>query len=254
MRVELNLSKLSARLMLLGAVLGVCSILVVIIVSRFVIGTLADPRVQATRDTLVVPTQYLPGSARLNGRLAAAELSESGRDLAIAENHARRAVNLSPYDYHFRLTLAQVQEANGDRASAHQQLEAARALAPNHWDVNYRLGNLLVREGKVDQSLDAFKIAVAGNESLLPGTLDLLWQASRGDVNTVLSITSGNSRAKFLLAKFLLNQRRPDDAAGVFSSIDRSVRITLSSQSSEFLNALIAAGKPATARDLWSDL
>lgn len=254
MHFELNLTRLSARLALLIAVLAGCSLLVVIVISRFVIGTLADDRLKVSRNMLLVPAQYFPGSARLNGRLAATELTESDRDLATAEQHARRAVNLSPYDYHFRLTLARVQEANGDRLAAEQSLEAARSLAPKYWDVNYRLANLLVREGKLAQSLDEFQIAVKGNENLLPGTLDLLWRASRGDVNAVQSVTGTNPRAKLALAQFLLKQQRPDDAANVFGNIDRSTRIASPAESSSFLNAMIAAGKLEIARDLWSDL
>src|SRR2546425_12503017 len=95
---ELKLTKLTTRLALGIGALAVCSLLVVIIISRFVIGTLADDRIAATRDMLQVPVEYFPNSARLNARLAAAELTEGDRDLARAESYAQRAVNLSPYD------------------------------------------------------------------------------------------------------------------------------------------------------------
>jgi len=254
MVLKLNLNKLRGRLALAILALAGSSLLVVIIISGFVIGTLADDRLLVTRDMLQVPVGYFPNSARLNARLAAAELSESDRDLANAKAHAQRAVNLSPYDHRIRMTLASVEEAGGDRAAAESSLEAARALAPNYWSVHYRLGNLLVREGKLAQSLDEFRIAVAANSALLPGTLDLLWRASRGDVNAVQTVAGTSPKARLTLAQSLLKVSRPADAASVFASIDRTGRLASSTESAAFLNSLIAAGELGSARDLWSEM
>ena len=254
MVLNLNLNKVRGRLALAILVLACCALLVAIILSRFVIGTLSDDRLAVTRDMLQVPVGYLPNSARLNARLASAELSESGRDLANAKAHSQRAIDLSPYDYRFRITLASVEEARGDRSAAEVSLEAARALAPNYWNVNYRLGNLLVREGKLDQSLDRFRIAVAANSTLLPGTLDLLWRASRGDVNAIETVAGASPKARLGLAQFLLKVSRPSEAATVFGSIDREGRLASAAESTSFLNALIASGELGSARNLWSDL
>jgi tetratricopeptide (TPR) repeat protein len=253
MVIRLNLTTLISRLALaLGAIAG-CLLLVVIIISRFVIGTLSDDRLAVTRDMLQVPVEYFPGSARLNARLAAAELSEGDRDLAKAESCAQRAVNLSPHDYRFRLTLASIKEAGGDRTAAEDSLESALSLAPNYWSVHYRLGNLLFREGKLTQSLEHFRIAINANAELLPGTLDLLWRASRGDVNAVQTAVGSDPKANLSLAQFLLKMSRPVEAVSVFSSIDRSDRMASSQASSAFLNSLIAAGKLEAARSLWID-
>jgi len=252
--LNLSLSSLFARLSFAFAALAVCSLLVIIIVSRFVIGTLADERLAVTRGMLEYPVQYFSSSARLNARLAAAELADAGADSSSALLHAQRAVELSPYDYRFRLTLASIQEANGDRQAAETSLEAARDLAPQHWNVHYRLGNLLLREGKLDQSLGELRSAVAANSNVLPGTLDLVWRASHEDVNAVRSIAESSSKTKLTLAQFLLKNSHVAEAADVFASIDREDRLASAADSSAFLNALIAAGKFDTARQLWSEL
>jgi hypothetical protein len=251
---ELNITKLSGRLALAILALAGCAILMVIIVSRFVIGTLADTRVPVTRDMLQVPLGYFPNSPRLNARLAFAELSESERDLASAKAHAQRAVDRSPYDYRIRITLAAVEEANGDRSAAEASLVAARRLAPNYWNVNYRLGNVLVREGKLAESLDPLRIAATANSALLPGTLDLLWRASHGDVNALQTVAGTSARARLTLAQFLLKQSRLAEAEDVFGSIGRADRLASPSESSAFLNLLIAAGEFGPARAFWSEL
>jgi tetratricopeptide (TPR) repeat protein len=254
MILKLNINTLRGRLALAILALACSSLLVVIIISRFVIGTLADQQILVTRDMLQVPVGYFPNSARLNARLASAELSESSPDLASAKTHAQRAVDLSPYDHRFRITLASIEEAGGDRAAAEASLEAARALAPNYWSVRYRLGNLLLREGKLTQSLDEFRIATAANSAMLPGTLDLLWRASRGDLNAVQTVVGSSPKARLILAQFLLKVSRPAEAANVFGSINRTDRLASSAESAAFLNSLIAAGELGPARDLWSEI
>ncbi len=253
MVLRLNLNKMSGRLALAILALASSALLIVLIVSRFVIGTLADDHLQVSRDMLRVPVDYFPNSARLNARLALSELSESGRDLGTAKAHAERAINLSPNDYRFRITLASIEEAGGDRAAAEAALEAARRLAPNYWSVHYRLGNLLVREGKLAESLDEFRIAAAANGSVLPGTLDLLWRASRGDVEALQTVAGTSPTARLTLAQFLVRVSRPAEAARVFGGIDRASRLASSAESGAFLNSLIAARELGLARGLWSE-
>jgi tetratricopeptide (TPR) repeat protein len=253
MTLDLNLTKLSARFLIAAGVLVCCSLLLIVVVSRFVVGTLSDDRLLVTRDTLRVPVEYFPGSARLNARLAAAELAEGDRDLASAESYAARAVSLSPNDYRFRLTLASAQEANGNRAAAEESLRAALTLAPNYWDVHYRLGNLLVRQGRLE-AITELRTAVAANHELLPVTLDLIWRVSRGDAGAVRAISGNAASARLTLAQFLLKVERPVEAAEVFGSIDRSDKLASAKESAAVLNALTAAGKLEVARSLWSEL
>jgi tetratricopeptide (TPR) repeat protein len=254
MQLNFNLSGLTTRLVVVFGLIIVCGLLFVVIFSRFVVGTLSDDRLLVTRDTLRFPVEYFPGSARLNARLAAAELEESDRDLAIAEVSARRAVMLSPNDYRFRLTLASAQEANGNRGAAEDSLRAALVLAPHYWDVHYRLGNLLVRAGRLSGAVDELRLAVAANSELLPGTLDLIWRASKEDARAVRAVTGDGGSDRLTLAQFLVNASRPNEATEIFEGIDRSTRLAAPKESSAFLNSLISAGKLETARALLGDL
>ena len=254
MKLNLHLSKLTTRVAVIFGLIVACGFLLVVIFSRFVVGTLSDDRILVTRDTLRFPVEYFPGSARLNARLAAAELEEGDRDLASAESSAERAVVLSPNDYRFRLTLASAQEANGKRAAAEDSLRAALVLAPHYWDVHYRLGNLLVREGRLSEAIDELRLAVGANSELLPGTLDLIWQASKEDAGAVQAVTGDGGRNRLTLAQFLVKSSRPTEAAEVFGGIDRSSRLAAPKESSAFLNSLISAGKLETARALLGDL
>ena len=253
MVIEFNLKNLASKLTLLAVALIVCALLVGQIVSRFIIGTLADDRFAFERSALQDPVKDYPNSPRLNARLAEAELLESDRDLEMAERCAVRAVNLSPFDYRFRMTLAAVKEAEGNRAGAEQSLREALALAPNNRDVHWRLANLLLRSGKLAASVDEFRITISTNKNLLPATLDLIWRASRGNVGAVEAITGSDAKARLLLSQFLIKQSKVAEAANIFRSIDRGTRLA-ALESASVLNALVATDNLALARELWVGL
>src|SRR5437870_8855918 len=128
MKLNLDLQKLPVRLFFLVITLAFCGWLMVIVVNRFIIDTLADPRIPVERERLASTLAAYPDSARLNARYAQAEMLNINRDLAKLSLTAQRAVNLSPYNYDYRLLLASTQEMKGDRAAAEKTLEKAIQL------------------------------------------------------------------------------------------------------------------------------
>ncbi len=253
MTIEFNLKNIAAKLFVGVAALVAFALLVVLIVSRFIVGTLSDDRFVYGRESLVVPLEYFPNSARLNAKLAEAELLESDRDLARAEQLALRAVSLSPFNYRYQLTLASIKEAQGDRPTAEDALRAALALAPNDRNVHWRLANVLLRQGKLAASVDEFRIVTDADIHFLPVTLDLVWRASRGSVEAVEAVAGTGAQARLPLAQFLVRQSKFVEAANVFRSIDRNARLA-SMESAGLLNSLVAADNLALARDLWASL
>jgi hypothetical protein len=250
---QVSLNSLAARLALVGGAVLACALAAVIVASHFIVGTLTDKRYAWGRETLLVPASYFPNSARLNARLAEAEIVEADRDLASAEFHARRAAELSPYDYRCHLTIASVSEARGNRAAAEAALRAAMALAPNLTEVRWRLANLLVREGKLGESLALLETVNANDILRLPASLDLAWRASRGSFEMVEPTVPADPKARLTFAQFLLKQSRPAEAAAVFSQVDRRARLAWP-ESAAVLNSLIAAGRPDLARPAWLEL
>ena len=251
MVMQFSLDRLSARALLAVVAFGLCAAMVLLVFYQFVIGTISDSRLEVSRNLLEIPLQRFPGSSRLNARFAENEVTESERDLGRAEFHAQRAINLSPYDYRLRLTLAAAREASGNRLAAEDALREALALAPASGAAHWRMANLLVREGKIAESLDHFKLAVAYDAQLLGASLDLIWQASRGNVEAVTSVTGDDPRARLKLSRFLLLQSRVTEAIAVLGGVDRNVKLA-SADSPAFLNSLVAAGEFGAARGLWS--
>ncbi|HWC78294.1 MAG TPA: hypothetical protein VG778_12570 [Blastocatellia bacterium] len=253
MIIKLSLNHLVARLAFLAAALCALALLVALIGASFIKGALADERANVSRDVLSSAVRYFPDSARLQGRLAAAELLERDRDLARAESTATNAIRLSPHDYTYRLTLAAIKEAHGDRPAAEFALREALRLAPGNINAHWQLANALVRQGKVNESLPEFRIATSANESLLAGTLDLVWRVSEGSAAAVDGATGTGTKARITLARFLVQKGRPSEAAEVFRGLKRTALLG-SAESGKFISELTSAGALDTARDLWVDL
>ncbi len=253
MSFDINITRTYQRLLIVTVTLITIVLLGLSAIQNFVLGVVTTERVLVSRQLLSATMGFFPNSARLNARLAEAEMREAERDLAKADSLALRASQLSPWDYNYRALLVSIKEAEGDRAAAEEALRGAMSLAPNNVDLHYRLANLLLRQGKLAESLDEFRVAVSANRALLSGAQDLIWRVSGGSVEALEQITGDNAQARLSLSQFLLKQGRVTEAAKIFRSVDRAERKE-SPQTSAFLDALIAAGQVEMARYLWIDI
>lgn len=253
MHIELKADSLMTRAAVIVAALALCAALTIAALINAVAGIVTDERVAPNKDLLAVAIAYLPNSAPVNARLAEVEMREEDRDLSDIEGFAKRAVNLSPWDYRQRLLLATVLEARDDRTGAEQSLREALSLAPNYVEVHWRLANLLLREGKLAKSVGEFRTAASSNPSLLPGTFDLLWRVSPGNLAALKAVTPPDPKSQVLLAQFLLTQSRAPDAITVFGGIERTSLVALP-QSPAFIDALMSKSYVEEARGLWVGL
>lgn len=253
MIIEVEVKKLSAKLIAITFALGISALLAFAALVNCTVGLLANPGANVRKELLTAGVDFVPNSALLNARLAEFEMSEADRDIQSVESRATRAVNLSPWDYRQRLLLATVKEAAGDRTAAEEALREAVALAPNYTEVHWRLANLLLREGKLARSVGEFRAAGAANPALLPGTLDLLWRVTAGNLAAVQAVTPRVPKSQLLLAQFLQKQSRSSDAITVFSGIDRNSLLAMS-DASAFISSLITEGRIEEARGLWVGL
>ena len=252
MTFELAIESSIARAIVLLSALAFVVLLGVAASSSFVIGALTDERRSMPIAALAGAAAYFHDSPRLNARLAEGEFRGEDRDLSLAEFHVRRAVDLSPWDHNYRLLLADIQEARGNRDAAEASLRSALSLAPSNAEVHWRLANLLLRLGKTEESVREFRISASADNSLLRTTLDLVWKASAGNLDQIKVVAGESSKSRMMLAQFLLKQSAVSEAASIFSNLDREQRLK-SPEASAFLSMLVDSGQFATARQLWLD-
>jgi tetratricopeptide (TPR) repeat protein len=253
MTIAINLDKRTARFTLALATIAACVLLGSLILQQLINGMLTDERVAVPHQYIAAGLRYAPNSARLLARLAETDMGEDQADLAKCETLARRAVNLSPWDYRYQLLAASIEEAKGDRTDAEQYLIGARALAPNYAEVHWRLANLMVRQGRVAAALAEFRSATASDRSLLPATYDLIWYASGRNVDALAAVTAADAPAQMALSQFLFKQGAIPEAAKVFRTIDADERRRMP-ESAGLIDGLIARGNIDLAHQLWAEL
>ena len=251
--LDLYLNRVAARVALAVGAFVLFVLLALNLLSDFARGTLSDERVMVSRAVLAASSSRFSNSPRLHVKLAKACLLAPEYSLADAESHARRAIELSPYDYRFPLLLSLIKEAAGDQTVAEQYLRRALALAPNYVDVRWHLANLLLRQGKLDESLNEFRTTIASRNSLLPMTLDLIWTATHGDIKAMEAVAGYSPQGPIALAQFLMKRSRVAEAAAILRALDRN-ELLASPETPRFIDELIAAARFQLARELWLDL
>jgi tetratricopeptide (TPR) repeat protein len=225
----------------------------VAVVQNLAVRTLADDRSAYDAATLRRAARRFPHAARLQARLAEAELSDAGEGaLPRAEAAALAATRLLPSDYKMWLLLGRVRQAQEDVAGEEATLRQSLALAPHYTEVRWLLANLLVRAGRTQEAIKEFSLAASVRPELLPASLDLVWQISGGDLSAVNGVAGEKPEAQLTLAGFLLRQSREQEAAAAFVKVDRPSRLA-SGQSAQFINTLIEQGRIQAARQLWFD-
>ena len=228
--------------------------------ARFIISVIIDPEVQA--DTLIIEgtANYFPNSARAQARMAS-RLIESGVDVAVnhertierAVYYATRAVKLAPHTYEYRILLAAAKELAGDLTEAEVELRVALKLAPHLVTVHWRLANLFLREEQLDQAISEFRLAIESDPELLIPTLNLLWQASDGKIDTLNTVVGNAPRSQLALAQFLVLQGQFETAVKIAVGIDRRSIRNLP-DSSKLLDSLISADQIDLANNLWREM
>ncbi|MBK7600420.1 MAG: tetratricopeptide repeat protein [Acidobacteria bacterium] len=182
MSLSFKVDSLIVRLIQLAIGVAICFLLFRVAYSNFIVRVITDPRLEFTREALSVVATSEPNSPRILFRLAQAETAgeviTNFQGVESAIGHARRASELTFWDYRYKQLLAHLQELSGDPDAAEQSLRVAVKLAPNNSEVNWLYANLLIRLGRLDESLAPLKSASMMNERYYPQAYDLLWRAS----------------------------------------------------------------------------
>src|SRR5215510_11256904 len=255
-RFTVILDNLYKRLAAILAVTGMGLCLGWMVVSNCILRQVADERASLPRGLLAAVVERFPNSARINFRLARAEIKDvanNGKFDGQAESHAEQAVKLSPWSYQARGLLATAQELNGKQEQAENSLRAAVKLAPNHAELNWEFANLLLRRGKLSESFGPFRIATGARADLLPPAIETIWRSSDGSLDALKSFAGDDTEAMLAVAKFLTGRNLFAEAGAVFNSIDKKAKAH-SPQSPELIVALMRAGQFDLARATWVEL
>lgn len=191
---------------------------------RWYIGnTLAPYAINANGGGLEIAraaAQLAPDDPQTHWSIAEIEkrgLTSEGLSEAIRQYEA--AVVDSPNDYRLWLDLGRGREQFGDVAGGEQALRRAVELAPNYSLPYWYLGNILVRQGKLDDGFAKLRFAGSRDENLLGPIFDLAWHIYDGDVRAISERLGDAAKARTQLTAYLLKRARFDDALKLWDSL-----------------------------------
>jgi len=196
-----------------------------------------------------------PSNAAIHMRLGGIyEYSPADIQLDKAEEHYRRAVQLDPYDPETWLNLAAALEFQGRLEEAGSCLRRVDLLAPNLPDYQWPVANFYLLPGSVDEAFRHFRVVLAGTQKYNGNVFALAWRATDDGGKILQELIPDRVQTEFSYLNFLVNQRRWDEARAVWSRIVASREEFTPSDSSAYIDNLIALHRPAEAYQVWTDL
>ena len=154
-----------------------------------------------------------------------------------------RATALAPSDFRLWLELGKSRERNGDAAGAELALKKSLALAPNYAEVQWRLGNVLLRRGKTEEAFDEMRKAAESSNVYSAAFMKTLWGISGGDLESVKRHLGASIVLNSKLALSLAYQKRYDEALELWNSLPAGEKKTLLKTTGEELAGLMLAAK-----------
>ena len=135
-------------------------------------------------DMASLGVRWAPADPFTHWRLASLEEENfSAENLANAVREYELAVILSPHDYRFWMELGRGLDAAGDTGGAEKALGRAVELAPAYSLPRWYFGNMLLREGRLNEAFEQLRPAARNNDAMRPQVFSLAWQAFDKDVD-----------------------------------------------------------------------
>lgn len=165
----------------------------------------------------------------------------SAENLANAVREYRLAVTLSPYDYRYWMELGRALERAGDQENGEKALRRAVDLAPAYSHPRWHFGNLLLREGKLEEAFQQLGHAAEADNEMRWQVFDLAMRVFNGDINEIARVASVSPGARLQFAIYLSAIKKFDDALRMWATISPADRRAQQELSLEFKNSLITA-------------
>jgi hypothetical protein len=105
----------------------------------------------------------------------------------------------------------------------------------------------------LDQAITEFRALIDSDQKRLKGALDLVWQASQGDLEAIEAVAGRDPQIRLAVAQYVLQQGQADAALKIVNRLDRQSLLDLP-ESGQFLDSVILAGRMESAGKLWRDL
>lgn len=186
---------------------------------------------QSSIEMARLAVRWAPGDPLTHWRMATAEEKIfSTENLARAVREYEFAVMAAPYDYRYWMELGRALEASGNPELGEKALLRAVELAPEYSHPRWYYGNLLLRQGKLDEAFAQLARAAEADEAMQPQIFAITSQVLGSDVDRIAQ-TFRSAPVRMRFAVNLINAGKFEDGARLLrtlSAADRRAHLDLS--------------------------
>lgn len=165
-----------------------------------------------------------------------------------------RAAALSPNNYLLWLALGTARSRAGDYDGAEAALKRADELAPNYASVQWAIGNLLVRRGRIEEGFAEIQKAVAGNKTYAAPAVMLAGQLFSDNVGRLRGVAGDSPEMKAALAVSLTQQKKFDPALQVWNEIPADKKQATAEAGRSIFNTLLSEHRYRDAQAVLASL
>ena len=183
--------------------------------------------------------RWAPGDPLTHWRMATAEEKTfTTENLARAVREYQFAVMAAPYDFRYWMELGRALETSGNPELGEKALLRAVELAPEYSHPRWYYGNLLLRQGKLDEAFAQLARAAEVDDVMQPQIFALTSQVLGSDVDKIAqAFKSPEVRMQFVIN--LINTGKFEDALRMLRTLSAADRKAHNALSEQALKALI---------------
>ena len=206
-------------------------------------------------DLARVAVRWAPDDPFVHWRLGVLEQENfNASNLEGAVREFESAVRMAPTDFRYWDELGRALEAAGNPAAAEAALRHSVDLAPNYYFPRWHLGNVLLREGRLQEAFPHLFRAADANPQLWPQVLNLAWQAYDGDVDLIASEACKDPAVRITFAIYLVGVQKYDDAVRLWKTLPAQQRAELGGNGRDLRKDLFDAKQFRSALEITKDL
>jgi tetratricopeptide (TPR) repeat protein len=185
--------------------------------------------------------------ARLN------ELAGGTGERARALHLRRRATQLEPGDATYWLEQAMSEDEAGQPESAEPDYRRARELFPLSPDVNRALGEYYLRQGRIDDALDALRFAIAADPGMRADVFAELWRAGVDTREVLRRAVPADREALVAYLNALAAVGALDDAKVVWAQL-QALGAVPAQDAFQYFDALIRYERTTELEAVWAQV
>ena len=238
------------------AIVGVLAVAIAVVVCHALAETVLalSSRYPVPRELLVTARELEPGNPETNRLLAVYTMDvQNPPDFRESRALLDRAVALGPNRMQTWVDLGRNYELTGDIADAEQAYLRAGAIAPAFWKPQWALGNLYIRNGRLDDGIRALSIVADRNPNLVPLVIRTAWQATGGNVAAVTRSAGDTYVAQLELLRLLVERDMRPEALALWTRLADAHPIDdpLTSYGKRLASSAMTTGNSEQAIAIW---